>query len=71
MAAGVRETSTGRALDRLWMKLTASAGGQTAWLPVNGPPWLTVAGPLSIDYRAHQNTIAALERALRDRLVVA
>jgi predicted DNA-binding transcriptional regulator YafY len=71
MAAGVRETSIGRALDRLWMKLTASAGGQTALLPVDGPPWLTVAVPLSIDYRPHQNTIATLERALRDRIVVA
>jgi predicted DNA-binding transcriptional regulator YafY len=71
IAAGVRETSVGRALDRLWMKLTASAGGQTALLPIDGDPWLTIAGPLSIDYRSHQNTIATLERAIHERLVVA
>ena len=67
LAAGAGETSMGRRLDRLWMKLTASAGRQTALLPVDGPSWLTVAGPLSIDYRPHQSTIATLEGAVPER----
>jgi predicted DNA-binding transcriptional regulator YafY len=70
IAAGVRETSVGRDLDRLWMKLTSTGGGQTALVPLDAEPWLTVAGPLSIDYRPHRTTIAALERAIRERLVV-
>ncbi|MCC6526653.1 MAG: WYL domain-containing transcriptional regulator [Polyangiaceae bacterium] len=70
-AAGWRETSLGRALERLWNKLSASGGGQTGrGLGRGCAPWFGQRGPLSVDYSVHRSTIAALERAIRERRVV-
>ena len=66
-----RATALGRPLDRLWMKLTASRTGQGALVPVGREAWFAVRSPLAIDYRAYEGTIAAFEKATRERLVVA
>lgn len=66
-----RVSSVGRALDRLWMKLTAVGGGQGALFPAIREPWLQVRAPFAIDYRPHEHTIGTLERAVREQLAVA
>jgi proteasome accessory factor B len=67
---GWRTTSLGRALERLWMKLTTGATGQLALLPATQAPWLTVRAPSGVDYGAHSKTIATLERAIAGKIVV-
>jgi predicted DNA-binding transcriptional regulator YafY len=65
-----RATALGRPLDRLWMKLTATGGGQGALMPVTREPWFAVRSPMGIDYRAHDKTIATFDRAARDHVAV-
>jgi hypothetical protein len=60
----LRHTAICRPLDRLWMKVTATRKGQGALLPVSREPWLAVRSPFGIDYRAHDKTIATLDRAV-------
>jgi len=70
LAESWRTTALGRPLDRLWMKLTATGGGQGALMPVTREPWFAVRSPVGIDYRAHDKTIATFDRAARDHLAV-
>jgi proteasome accessory factor B len=69
LAAGWQPTELGRALDRLWHKLSSAGTGQAALLP-GGEPWLSVRSPFAINYRAHDKTIATLEKAVRERIAV-
>jgi predicted DNA-binding transcriptional regulator YafY len=70
LAESWRTTALGRPLDRLWMKLTATGGGQGALMPVAREPWFAVRSPVGVDYRAHDKTIATFDRAGRDHLAV-
>jgi len=70
LAESWRATALGRPLDRLWMKLTATAHGQGSLMPVTREPWFSVRSPIGIDYRAHEKAIATFDRAARDRLAV-
>ena len=70
LAESWRATALGRPLERLWMKLTATADGQGALVPLTREPWFSVRSPIGIDYRAHDKTIATFDRAARDRLAV-
>jgi predicted DNA-binding transcriptional regulator YafY len=70
LCEGWRQTAIGRPLDRLWMKLTATADGQGALMPIATEPWLAVRSPFGIDYRAHDKTIATFDRATREHLAV-
>jgi predicted DNA-binding transcriptional regulator YafY len=64
-----RATSYGRALDRLWSKLTGSRGRQVSMWP-EGPPWFAARTLVGIDYRQHSKTITAFEASIRGRQVV-
>lgn len=70
LAAGLKGSKLGRALDRLWMKLSAGDGAQGSLLPKEGKPWLSVRAPFAIDYRSHERKIATLEQALIDKRAV-
>jgi predicted DNA-binding transcriptional regulator YafY len=69
-ARGWKETSLGKALDRLWHRISASGNGQAALVPVESSPWLTTREMVGIDHSAHRSIIAALERATRTRVAV-
>ena len=68
LMSNMRATSMGRALDRVWTKLSGSAA-QAALVPDHAP-WLSVRAPIAIDYSHHAATIGVLENAIRDREVV-
>jgi proteasome accessory factor B len=70
LAENWRTTALGRPLDRLWMKLTATGGGQGALMPMTREPWFAARSPVGIDYRAHDKTIATFDQAARDHLAV-
>ena len=67
LAAPLRGTAMGRALDRLWAKL-GDGGGQARLVP-SGESAVAVRPP-AIDYAAHRSHIAALERAIERREAV-
>lgn len=69
-ARGWKETSLGKALDRLWHRVSASGDGQAALVPIESAPWLTTRELAGIDHGAHRSIIAALERATRTRVAV-
>jgi predicted DNA-binding transcriptional regulator YafY len=69
-ARGWKETSLGKALDRLWHRISASGDGQAALVPIDSVPWITTRDQTSIDHGAHRSIIATLERATRARLAV-
>lgn len=69
-ARGWKETSLGKALDRLWHRVSASGDGQTALLPVESAPWIVTREQSGLDHGAHRSIIATLERATRARLAV-
>lgn len=69
-ARGWKETSLGKALDRLWHRVSASGDGQAALVPVESAPWITTREMAGIDHSAHRSIIATLERATRNRLAV-
>jgi predicted DNA-binding transcriptional regulator YafY len=70
LAESWRTTALGRPLDRLWMKLTATGGGQGALMPLTLEPWFSARSPVGIDYHAHDKTITTFDRAARDHLAV-
>ncbi len=66
-AAGAswKGTQLGRALDRLWMKLSSKGGaGQGKLLP-DAKPWFTVRAPFAVDYRPHEKKLAVIEDAVK------
>lgn len=68
MAAPLRNTGYGRALDRLWVKLSGK-GPQGALLPpANGT--LSIRSVNGIDYAPHASTLEMLDRAVATRRVV-
>lgn len=69
-ARGWKETSLGKALDRLWHRVTATGDGQAALVPVESAPWITTRASDAIDHGARRALIATLERATRNRLAV-
>jgi predicted DNA-binding transcriptional regulator YafY len=69
LSRGIRDTSVGRALDRVWAK-ASSATTRVPALFADPPPWFSHSSPVGIDYGAHKKMIATLERALRDRLAI-
>jgi predicted DNA-binding transcriptional regulator YafY len=69
-ARGWKETSLGRALDRLWHRISASSDGQAALVPVESTPWITSREHAAIDLTAHRSIIATLEQATRARQAV-
>lgn len=68
VVGAMRATSLGRALDRLWAKLSAT-GPQSALFPAADSP-IAVRTTLAIDYASHATTIQRLERAIEERRVV-
>lgn len=69
-ARGWKETSLGKALDRLWHRVSAAGDGQTALVPVESTPWITSREHAAIDLAAHRSIIATLEQATRSRQAV-
>jgi predicted DNA-binding transcriptional regulator YafY len=69
-AAGWKHTSLGKALDKLWHRITTSAEGQTALFPIDSAPWLSTREWHPIDYGRHAKIVETLERATRDRIAV-
>ena len=69
-ARGWKETSLGKALDRLWHRVSATGDGQAALMPVESTPWIVTRELTGIDLGAHRTIIATLEQATRARLVV-
>lgn len=69
-ARGWKHTSLGRALDRLWNRLSASGDGQAALVPVESAPWITTREWSPIDYGRHRHLVATLEKAVRERVAV-
>jgi predicted DNA-binding transcriptional regulator YafY len=69
-ARGWKGTALGKALDRLWHRVSSSGDGQAALLPVDSTPWITVREGVLIDYTNHQKIVAVLEQATRDRRAV-
>lgn len=70
LAAGLKGSKLGRALDRLWMKLASGDGAQGTLVPVDAKPWFTVRAPFAIDYRAHERMIATIEQAVKDQRAI-
>lgn len=66
LSSGLKTTKLGRALDRAWLKVTAS-DGRTGLLPGTTAPWFSVRAPYGIDYRKHDKLIEALEHAINAR----
>jgi predicted DNA-binding transcriptional regulator YafY len=69
-ARGWKETSLGKALDRLWHRVSAAGDGQAALLPIESTPWIATRESSSIDHSAQRSIIATLERATRARVAV-
>ena len=65
-----KETSLGKALDRLWHRVSATGNGQAALVPVESAPWITTREWTGIDYAAHRQILMTLERATRTRAAV-
>jgi len=70
LAGGVRDTSAGRALDRLWNRFEAARGRSGALFPEGSSP-LAIRSAFSVDYGAHRKTIATIEAALRESRLLA
>lgn len=66
LAAGLRETTTGRALERLWQRLSGDRPGAPVLLPTEPGRTIDVRSPLAVDYGAHRRTIAVIEEALAE-----
>jgi predicted DNA-binding transcriptional regulator YafY len=69
-ARGWKDTSLGKALDRLWHRISATGDGQAALVPVESTPWITSREYAAIDLGAHRSIIATLEQATRSRQAV-
>jgi len=69
-AAGWRGSRIGDALERLYGKLAAPAKGTGVLVPKGLSEGFSVALPSARDYAAHRLTVATLDRAIRERLVV-
>jgi predicted DNA-binding transcriptional regulator YafY len=65
-----KETSLGKALDRLWHRVSATGDGQAALVPVESAPWITTREWTGIDYATHRQILLTLERATRTRAAV-
>lgn len=66
LAVGLRETTTGRALDKLWKRLSGEDSSSPLLLPKDSPPKVGVPSLLSIDYSLHRRNIATIEEALSE-----
>jgi proteasome accessory factor B len=72
LAAGIKHTSVGRALERMWGKLTIQSKKRSGELLPPGPaPWLLVSGGPGIETRDYRDHVTLLDEAARGRRVVA
>jgi proteasome accessory factor B len=62
-----KQTSLGRALDRLWNRVSAAGTSQASLFPREATPWITIAERGSVDYGRVPHIVATVERAVRDR----
>ncbi len=69
-AAGWRGSRIGEALERLYGKLATPGNGSGVLVPKGLGEGFSVALPTARDYAAHARTVATLDRAVRERLVV-
>jgi predicted DNA-binding transcriptional regulator YafY len=69
LAMGLKGTGLGRALDRLWGKLTVSHREAGLLVP-KAPSWLSVRPQPGVETALPQRDLAMLERAVRERRVV-
>jgi predicted DNA-binding transcriptional regulator YafY len=60
----------GKALDRLWHRVSATGDGQAALVPVESAPWIGTREWTGIDYATHRHILMTLERATRARAAV-
>jgi predicted DNA-binding transcriptional regulator YafY len=65
-----KHTSLGRALDRLWHRVSAAGADQAALFPLEPAPWIATRGWSSIDYSQHRHIVATVERATRDHRAI-
>jgi predicted DNA-binding transcriptional regulator YafY len=68
--SGWRGTRVGDALERLYGKLAAPAKGPGVLVPRGLGESFSAAAPSARDYAAHARTVATLDRAAREHLVV-
>ena len=66
LASGLRETTTGRALERLWQRLSGERPDAPLLLPKDAVRTVEIRSPLAIDYGIHRRTIALIEEALAE-----
>jgi predicted DNA-binding transcriptional regulator YafY len=69
-AQGWKHTSLGRALERLWHRISATGSDQAALFPLESAPWITTRGWSAIDYSQHRQIVSTLEHATRDRRAI-
>jgi predicted DNA-binding transcriptional regulator YafY len=69
-AEGWRGTEIGEALERLYGKLAAPPKATGVLVPRGLGEGFSATMPMARDYAAHRKTVATLDRAIRERLVV-
>jgi predicted DNA-binding transcriptional regulator YafY len=68
-ATGWSGSQIGQALDRLYAKLAAAPGKSGTLMPKGLAIGFTQAAPAARDYRKHRQSVATLDRAIRERLL--
>lgn len=70
LGSGVRQTTMGQAMERLWQRLSGARPGSPMLLPADTDRMPGLRAPLAIDYGAHRRTIWTLEAAIQERRAV-
>lgn len=69
LAGGLRETSVGRALDKLWARLSGARADTPLLMPAE-QGHVGTRSSLAIDYSAHRRAIATIEAALAESVAL-
>jgi predicted DNA-binding transcriptional regulator YafY len=70
LGSGVRQTTMGQALERVWQKLSGARAGSPMLIPPDADRMLGLRSPLAVDYGAHRRTIWTLETAIAEQRAV-
>jgi predicted DNA-binding transcriptional regulator YafY len=70
LGSGVRQTTMGQALERVWQKLSGARPGSPLLIPPDADRMLGFRSPLAIDYGEHRRTIWTLETAIAEQRAV-
>jgi len=69
-AVGWRGSRVGEALERLYAKLASPARGSGTLIPMDLGESFSVAAPAARDHATHGQTVATIDRAIRERRVL-